>query len=244
MVESLPPLLQSILNAILIGLGGALVAYLIYVLFARLTKKNWGRYIGSLLAVLIAIGTLKWILDVADAVGLVVILGTALTGALALGMGDLATDLVSGAKLFGTRPFQIGDTVSLAGHFGKVSEISLTSTVLVGDDGNQIFVRNSEVVAGTIINHSSGSGEQKIEVEVALPASQDLERAVTVILDGTKNFAPASASKVSVVCEAVSDGRMTLKVFGFSARDRDEDAEKTRLMIATLKALKKNKIRL
>ena len=107
MFESLPPLVQSILNAILIGIGGALAAYLIYGLFARLTN----RYIGSLLALLIIFGTLKWMLDVADAVGLVVILGTALTGALTLGMGDLAADLVSGAKLFTTRPFRVGYSI-------------------------------------------------------------------------------------------------------------------------------------
>jgi small-conductance mechanosensitive channel len=240
MFETLPPLVQSILSAILIALGGALTAYLVYVLFARLTN----RYIGSLLALLIIFGTLKWILDVADAVGLVVILGTALTGALTLGMDDLATDLVSGTKLFATRPFRIGDTVAIAGHFGKVTEITLTNTVLLSTTGHQIIVRNSEVVAGTITNYSSGSGEQRIEVEVNIPASQDLETIVTALLEGTKDFTPPTISRVGVLCESVSDAQMTLKVYGFTTGNQDMDAEKTRLMVATLRALKNHNVSL
>ncbi|HEU0294927.1 MAG TPA: mechanosensitive ion channel domain-containing protein [Anaerolineales bacterium] len=240
MLETLPPLVQSILYAILIGVGGALAAYLIYVLFARLTN----RYIGSLLALLIIFGTLKWMLDVADAVGLIVILGTALTGALTLGMGDLAADLVSGAKLFATRPFRVGDTVSIAGHFGKVADTTLTNTVLQSNGGNQIIVRNSEVVAGTILNYSSGAREQRLEVQVTVPANQDLEKAVTAILEGTRDFAPQASAKVGVLCETVSDARMILKVYGFINGNQDMDAEKTRLMVATLKALKNHNVSL
>jgi len=240
MFESLPPLVQSILNAILIGMGGALAAYLIYVLFARLTN----RYIGSLLALLIIFGTLKWMLDVADAVGLVVILGTALTGALTLGMGDLATDIVSGAKLFATRPFRVGDTVSIAGHFGKVAETTLTNTVLLSNVGNQIILRNSEVVAGTIMNYSSGMSEQRLEVQVSIPATQDLEKAVTAILEGTRDFAPQASAKVGVLCETVSDARMILKVYGTINGNQDMDAEKTRLMVTTLRALKNHNVSL
>ena len=240
MTASLPPLLQSILNAFLIGLGGLLAAYLIYVLFTRLTN----RYIGSLLALLVVIATLKWILDVASAVGLIVILGTALTGALTLGLADLASDVVSGAKLFATRPFRVGDTVSIAGHFGKVSETTLTNTVLLVNSGSQIIVRNSDVVAGSILNYASGTGEQRVEVQVSIPADQDLEKAVTAILEGTQDFAPQAAARVGVVCETISDARLILKVFGFTPANQDLDAEKTRLMVATLKALKKNNVRL
>ena len=240
MLDTLPPLVQSILSAVLIGLGGALAAYLVYALFARLTN----RYIGSLLALLIILGTLKWILDVADAIGLVVILGTALTGALTLGMDDLATDLISGTKLFATRPFRVGDTVSIAGHFGKVSEITLTNTVLAGEAEHQIIVRNSEVVADTITKYSSGVSVQRIEVEVNVPVSQDLEKVVTAILEGTKDIPSQAISKIGVLCEYVSDARMTIKVYGFTASSQDTDAEKTHLMVATLRALKKHNVSL
>ncbi len=236
MLATLPPLAQSILYAILIGLGGALTAYAVYAVFARLTN----RYIGSLLALLIVFGTLKWILDVADAVGLVVILGTALTGALTLGMDDLATDLVSGTKLFATRPFRIGDTVSIAGHFGKVAETTLTNTVLANELGHQIIVRNSEVVADTITNYSSGVGEQRFEIQITLPAQQDLEKVVTAIQEGTRDFAP----KVGVLCDTVAEAQMTLKVYGFTNGHQDIGEEKTRLMVATLKALKSHNISL
>lgn len=240
MLDTLPPLMQSIVLAVLIALGGALAAYLVYALSARLIN----RYIGSLLALLIIFATLKWILDVADAVGLVVILGTALTGALTLGMDDLATDLISGTKLSATRPFRIGDSVSIAGHFGTVTEITLTNTMLTDEAGNQIIVRNSEVVAGTITNFSSGVGEQRIDVQVNVPVSQDLEKVVNAIIEGTRDMPSQTIARVGVLCESVSDARMTLKVYGFIHGDQDVDAEKTRLMIATLRALKNHNINL
>jgi len=239
MVASLSPLWQSITNAILIGLGGAFAAYVVYILFVRLTN----RYIGSLLALVIIFGTLKWILDVADAVGLVVILGTALTGALTLGMDDLATDVISGTKLFATRPFRVADVVSVAGHFGTVLETTLTNTVLKDDGGNQIIVRNSEVVASTIINYSSDGGKQRFEVQITIPADQDLEKAVAAILEDAQGFSPQASERVGVICESVSDSNMNLRVYGFT-RDQDVDAEKTRLMVAALKALKSKQITL
>lgn len=132
MFNSLSPLVRSILNAILIGTGGFLVAFLVSklssLLLSRMTGKAWGRFIGNLLALGIVIGTLTWMLNVAGAAAVVVILATALTGALSLGSENIASDLVTGVKLFATRLFQIGDNVSIANQEGEVLEITLLTS--------------------------------------------------------------------------------------------------------------------
>jgi small conductance mechanosensitive channel len=249
MFESLSPLVRSILSAILIGLGGFLVAFLVSklssLLLSLITGKAWGRFIGNLLALVIVIGTLTWMLNVAGAVGVVVILATALTGALSLGSENIASDLVTGVKLFTTRPFQTGDEVSIADHEGEVLEIALTYTVLLSEDGDRIVIRNSDVVAGTIINYSK-SAEQKIEIQISIPVSQDLEKANTAILEDLKSFSSPTedAHKPGIICETVSEGRMNLLVYAFVADQSDLNAEKTRLMVTTLRALKQNNINL
>ncbi|MBK6792695.1 MAG: mechanosensitive ion channel [Anaerolineales bacterium] len=247
MFDSLSPLVRSILNAILIGTGGFLVAFLVSklssLLLSRMTGKAWGRFIGNLLALGIVIGTLTWMLNVAGAAAVVVILATALTGALSLGSENIASDLVTGVKLFATRLFQIGDNVSIADQEGEVLEITLTYIVLLNEDGDRIIIRNSDVVAGTIINYSKRT-EHKIEVQISIPVSQDLEKVTAAILEGLKGFSTITEDthKPGVICETVSEGRMNLLVYAFITDQPDYNAEKTRLMVATLRALKQNNI--
>jgi small-conductance mechanosensitive channel len=246
MFESLSPLFRSVVYAILIGFVGFLVAFLISILFSRVTRKAWGRFIGNLLTFAIVIWTIKLILDVTGAVGVVVILGTALTGALSLGSEHLFSDLVAGVKLFTTRPFQVGDQVALADHIGEVLDITLTYTVLLGEDGNQVIIRNSDVVVGTITRYSAQT-DQKIEVQIAIPVDNDLEKTIAVIQDGLKEFSPQStgeAHKPGVVCETVGNGKMKLVVYAYVSGDLNHSHEKTRLMATTLRALKQNSISL
>jgi small-conductance mechanosensitive channel len=250
MFESLSPLVRSILSAVLIGLGGFLVAFLISKLFgkvfARNSKMAWGQFIGNLLVVAIVIWTIKLILDVTGAVGVVLLIGGALTGALSLGSGDVFSDMVSGIKLFSTRPFQVGDAISVAGQDGEVAEITLTYTALLGDDGDRIIVRNSEVAAGTIINYSART-QQRVAVQVDIPVSEDLEKSITAITTAIKDFSPKSSdenSKPGVICETIHKGRMNLSIYAYVSGDEDEGCEKTRLMTAALKALKQSNIKL
>jgi small-conductance mechanosensitive channel len=246
MFESISPLFRSVMYAILIGFGGFLVAFLISVLFSRVTKKAWGRFTGNLLTFAIVIWTIKLILDVTGAVGVVVILGTALTGALSLGSEHLFSDLVAGVKLFTTRPFQVGDQVALADHTGEVLDITLTYIVLLGEDGNQVIVRNSDVVVGAIIKYSAHT-DQKIEVQISIPVYNDLEKAIAVIQDGLRGFSPQSVNEShepGVVCETVADGKIQLSVYAYVPGDLNQDHEKTRLMAATLRALKQNSVSL
>lgn len=246
MFDSLSPLLRSVVYSILIGFGGFLIAFLVSTLFSRVTRKAGGKFIGNLIAVAIVVWTIKLILDVTGAVGVLVILGGALTGALSLGSEHVFSDLVAGIKLFATRPFQVGDQVSIAGHNGEVLDVALTYTSLLGEDGNEVIVRNSDVAAGTIVKFSI-QADQKVEVQVSIPISNDLEKSISVVQDGLKDFsslALAEDHKPGVVCESVCDGKMNLAVYAYVSGSLNQSSEKTRLMAATLKAFKQNSISL
>jgi small conductance mechanosensitive channel len=246
MFDSLSPFLQSLLISILIGVGGSLLAFLVSLLFSRLSKRTWLRFFGNLIAAGIVIWTIKLILDTAGAVGFVVILGTALTGAITLGSEHVASDLVAGLKLFLSRPFKAGDYVSIAGQSGEVAEVALTFTALHGEAGDRVIVRNSDVVSGTIFNYSTRP-VYRIEVQISVPASQDLEKAIEAILEAVKDFSPQSAeedTRPGAVCEVVSDGLMNLKVYAHVSAGLDLSAERTRLMVTALRALRQKKIEL
>ncbi len=249
-LNSLPPFWHDLLNAVLIGIIGLLAAGIISFLFTRLAKKSWGRYIGNLLALLIVLYTGKVILDETNVVGVVVVLGTALTGALALGSENFASDIVSGLKLFTIRPFKVGDIVSVAnGTLGEVGAITLTYTALLDCSGNRVIIRNSEIAAGKIVNYSAFP-VRRVEVEIAIPANQDVDKATAAILEGIKDFSPESANEKTSpgLCSTMLwEGMVKMNVYAYVAGERNMDdleAEKSRLLMTAVQALKMNHINL
>jgi len=250
MFDSLSPLLRDIVNALLIAIAGLLVAIILSFLFSRLSRKTWGRYIGNLVALTVVLYTAKLILDVAGGAGVVVILGTALTGALVLGSENFASDIVSGLKLFTIRPFKSGDIIQLGdGTLGEVDHTTLTYTALRDDMGNRIIVRNSEVAAGKIVNYSAFP-VRRVEVRLVIPVMQDLEKAVAIIKEALKDFSPESGQEKTqpgVVAEFLWNGSMKLTVYACVAGRLDMDAvdeAKNRLMLVVVQALKKQGIAL
>ena len=246
MFESFSPFLRSLILSVLIGLGGSLLALMVSLLFSRLSKKTWLRFFGNLISMGIVLWAIKLILDEAGAVGFVVILGTALTGAISLGSEHVASDLVAGIKLFLTRPFKNGNYVSIAGQNGEVQEVTLTYTVLLGDAGDRVIVRNSDVVVGTIFNYSTRPA-YRIEVQISIPADQDLEKAITAIQEAVKDFSPESTEeeyRPGVSCEVIRDGFIFLTVFSYISAEADLADEKTRLMKVAFQALTQKKVKL
>jgi small-conductance mechanosensitive channel len=241
-VESLKPYL----NVLLIGAGGIFLAFvssqLVTRLFSNVLGAGWSRFIGSLVGLGIVIWTIKLILDTAGAAGIVVVLVTALTAAFAIGSERIAADLVSGVSLFFSRPFQVGDIVSVAGRDGKVLAISIIQTTLESVFGDQIYIRNSDVVAGTIVNYSAAPGHL-ISTILILPAKEDPARIVQVIENAVKNFSPeltGSAYHPSVLVESSGPGFFKVEVRAYVPEQLDYSSERTRLFLRATSALKES----
>jgi small conductance mechanosensitive channel len=65
------------------------------------------------------------------------------------------SNLASGMLLMITRPFDIGDTVDVAGVSGKIRNVSMVSTNIQSNDGQVIVVPNKMVWENVIVNHST-----------------------------------------------------------------------------------------
>lgn len=75
-------------------------------------------------------------------------------------------NLGAGAALIVTRPFKVGDLITVKGVQGTVVEINLMSTVLTNDAGDHIIVPNRQVNGEILINAVSGRG---VAITVPLP---------------------------------------------------------------------------
>ena len=111
--------------------------------------------------------------------------GSLLVGLLALGVSwsskDLFASLMAGITLLLDRPFQVGDRVSFAGHYGEVVEIGLRSVRIVDLDDNQISIPNNQFLQGVVSCANAGNLDQMCVFEFYIGCNQDFQLAETII---------------------------------------------------------------
>ena len=245
MWESFFEVIRPYLNAILTGFGGFVIAYVVAQLVSRALNKSmgpaWSRFLGSLIGLAVVIWTIKLILETAGAAGFVVVLVTAVTGAFALGSERLASDLVAGVSLFFSRIYTAGDFVFIAGYEGKVVNTSLILTTLESVHGDLIYIRNSDVTSGTIVNYSVQPGHL-VSVKLILPVNQDLNVAVAEIEKAIQSFSPdlektKDTYKPKVIVESAAFGYVTIEVRAYVPEMLDYGMEKTRLYLLATNAM-------
>ena len=245
MSEGLFDALRPFLNAIVIGLGGLFIAFVLSQIVNRILTRPmgpvWSRFVGSLVALGVVIWTVKLILDSTGAAGLLVVIVTAITGALAIGSERFVGDFMAGIGLFFGRTYGAGDYVVIAGQEGKVANVSLFVTTLETLNGDEIYIRNAEATNGTIINYSARPGHL-ILVNVPLPVNQDLNAAVAAIQNAVKDFTPELADhqlhQPTVVVQTAEEGYFIIEVRAYMMDQMDSGPEKTRLYLLAVNAIK------
>ncbi|MBQ7564150.1 MAG: mechanosensitive ion channel [Lachnospiraceae bacterium] len=115
-----------------------------------------------------------------DAASIIAILGSAgLT--LGLAFQGALSNFAGGVLIMSTKPFKIGDFIEITGsHTGTVTAIGLVHTRLLTIDNRVIIVPNGELANTTIINYTDRE-KRRIELEVSIPYSQDIDAAKKVI---------------------------------------------------------------
>jgi small conductance mechanosensitive channel len=106
----------------------------------------------------------------------------ALAGATAFGatfaiQGPLS-NYGAGLSIILTRPFIVGNTVTVRGASGVVESITLAATVLRGEDGERITVPNKQVVGEIIVNSDTN---RIVETNLCIGLDADPDDAIAVI---------------------------------------------------------------
>lgn len=100
-------------------------------------------------------------------------------GALSLGAGLAVQGLLSnygaGLNIILTRPFVVGDTITVQGVTGIVDEVRLAQTILTDEDDITILIPNRHIV-GEIIHNSNSSRVVESKVGVAYGSDPSLVR--------------------------------------------------------------------
>jgi len=174
----------QLVGAIVIFLIGLFVAKKVAKLVSRLCEKhniditlstfiaNTLRIIVIIMAAIIALGK----------VGISVTPMVAAIGALSLGAGLAIQGLLSnygaGFTIIITRPFVIGNTISVLGVSGIVKDISLAHTVLTNEDDVEITIPNKHII-GEILHNSFAN--TLVDSSIGISYDSDPEQAISVI---------------------------------------------------------------
>jgi small conductance mechanosensitive channel len=87
---------------------------------------------------------------------------------------DVSKNFVAGLLLLLQQPFDIGDTVEVAGFGGTVMTIDLRATLLRTFDGRHLLVPNADVFTNAIINYSQ-TPRRRIQLTAGVAYESDLD---------------------------------------------------------------------
>ena len=115
-----------------------------------------------------------------ETTSLVAILGSAGV-AVGLALQGNLSNFASGVMVLVFRPITVGDTVTVAGHTGRVEDLGIFATTLVTPENNTIILGNSAVTKGPIVNFTR-RGTRRGAVAVGVAYGSDLATVRAVLL--------------------------------------------------------------
>ena len=129
------------------------------------------------------------------------IAGLGVAGAgVALAMQGVLGNLVAGFTVIFTKPFAVGEYISIAGEEGQVETISLSSTVLSHADRSRIVIPNRKIV-GEIL-HNYGRLRQ-LSIDVAVAPGADIDAALQALDEALRASPQVLKDPVPVIAVAL-----------------------------------------
>ena len=163
------------------------------------------------------------------------------TLAISLGSKDLVADILAGLTIVFEGEYQVGDMVEIGGYRGKVQEIGVRSTKLIGRGDNIKIIGNRDVK--NVLNMTRLNSW--LPIEVTIPASESLDK-VEAILD---EQLPQIGKQIKEIIRgpyyygvlAINKGNMTLSILT-ECREEDYHKVQRKLNKELLNLFKQNNI--
>jgi len=173
----------QILGAVIIFTIGVIASKYIYKIVVNLLKDRIDETLGDFIAhfVRFLIITMMGILALGK-LGISIGPFVAAIGALSLTAGlalqGSVANFAAGVVLVATKPFKIGDTITIHDIYGEVEEIKLAYTVLVNEDKEQITVPNKYMIGDVLVNSFVN---RIVEGSVGIAYDSDVPKAIDTI---------------------------------------------------------------
>ena len=203
----------QILGAIIILIVGAKLAGWLGRLVTNLCEKKnvditLARFLGNVVKIL----TLTFVIIIAiGKFGISIAPFIAALGAIAFGASFAISGPVSnygaGLVIILSRPFVIGDTITINNVSGLVEEIHLATTILTTEDDEKITIPNKHIIGEILLNSYNN---RIVESSVGISYQDDPEKAIEVIRE--------ALSRIDDICSEPPP-QIGIEAFGESSID-------------------------
>ncbi|MDD2834633.1 MAG: mechanosensitive ion channel [Methanothrix sp.] len=100
---------------------------------------------------------------------------------LGFGLQGLFADVVGGLLTIVERPYQIGDKITMGGHYGEVKDIGLRVTRLVTPGDTLVSVPNGSIFQNPVANVNAGNLEMMVMIDLFIDPSSDAQKAMQIL---------------------------------------------------------------
>jgi small-conductance mechanosensitive channel len=100
---------------------------------------------------------------------------------LGFGLKDLFADIVGGMLIILDRPYQIGDKITMGGHYGEVRDIGFRVTRLVTPEDTLVSVPNSFIFQNPVANVNAGNLEMMVVIDLFIDPESDSATAMKIL---------------------------------------------------------------
>lgn len=170
---------------------------------------------------------------------LIALLGAGAFGATVAVQGTIA-NYGAGLVIVVTRPFKIGDTISVRGVHGVVQDIRLPTTTLIGDSGETITIPNRHIMGEILVN---SQGHKIVTAEFKVPFDTPAERVLDVLRQAIHQVPGANTGHPPEIgLHDLSGGAMTVAI-RYWVPSRDYFRTRCAVNEAALQALERAGIR-
>ncbi len=107
--------------------------------------------------------------------------------AISLSVQGLLSNVAGGLTILFSRPFSIGDYIELDSLSGKVTQTGLIYTQLLTPENKTVFLPNSQVSEGRIINYTSQT-QRRIEIFVGASYNAPVEEVKEALHEAIRSF--------------------------------------------------------
>lgn len=181
----------------------------------RLTRIEMEPPVRMLLARIVKILILVLtVMIVLDEVGVPIAPLIAGVGVAGLGVGfalqGVLSNVMAGLSIIFTKPYRVGEHISLLGVHGDVVTIDIFSTTLLHPDRSRVVIPNRKIV-GEIL-HNFGTIRQ-LGLSVGVSYATDLNQALTIVKDLlAKNPRVLTEPAASVLVSQLGDSAVTISI--------------------------------
>lgn len=164
------------------------------------------------LVILVAISNIINISNMVAALG-----AAGLTASFAL-QGTLG-NFISGVQLVFSKPFKIGDYLTIGGNSGTVKSISILNTILLTVDNKEVVIPNSSITSGVVINYSTQEN-RRLDLTYSISYTSDIAKVKEVlaaVVNADERILKEPSAIIAVDSHGESSVNMAVKVWVLGA---------------------------